>query len=148
MEELKQCPFCGGAPKVVESEIGVPEAGKETYQYRHIECRDCGCRGSSFRIAQFGNSGFSYSAKWDVGEMRKMVRQWNRRVKIKEKAKPVWKPQIDEISARRIEFAFCPRCGVIINEMCIKGERMPEKYCKNCGIKFDYKEDEGARELR
>lgn len=146
MKELKPCPCCGGEADIVTQRITRDGAdAKEA----HIECTQCGIRGGTVQIERIEHrAGWWQKTTWNQGEYEKMVREWNRRVKIKEKAKPVWKPQVDEISTRRIEFAFCPKCGIMINEMCIKGERMPEKYCKNCGIKFDYKADEGAGEPR
>lgn len=144
MKQLKPCPFCGGSPKIVESEIGVPEDGKKTYQYRHIECRDCGCRGSSFRIVQFRNSGFSYSAKWDVGEMQKMERQWNRRVEIKKpekeekKARPAWMPIEGEDGEMVGTFAFCPHCGMVLSQFDIDGKKIGETSCRNCGTEITW----------
>lgn len=68
------------------------------------------------------------------------MREWNRRVKTREKEKPVWKPQKDGIGVKKIEFAFCPRCGIMLNEICVKGERMHEKYCilmcRDCRRKY------------
>ncbi len=31
---------------------------------------------------------------------------------------------------------------MMLGEMCVKGERMHEKYCKNCGVKIDWRDDE------
>lgn len=139
MEELKPCPFCGGEADIVTQKVtGDGVRVKDAY----IECTECGIRGSTFRVETTKNiNAWWLKTVWNQGEYKEMVRQWNRRVRIKEKGKPVWKPQKEEICGRRIEYAFCPRCGMMLGEMCVKGERMHEKYCKNCGVKIDWREE-------
>ena len=147
MEELKLCPFCGGLAHIMQEKRTVSIEKQEVLEYAHVECCDCGTRGCTIQYKRQRGKG------WKTGELeeeagRKAAEKWNRRVKIKEKAKPVWKPQKNGIGVKKIEFAFCPRCGIMLHEMCVKGERMHEKYCKNCGVKINWEEDEGAGEPR
>lgn len=146
MEELKPCPCCGGEADIEKQRVR--RDGSDVKE-AHIECTQCGIRGGTFKIERTEHRpGWWSKTIWDQGEYEKMVREWNRRVKTREKEKPVWKPQKDGIGVKKIEFAFCPRCGIMLNEMCVKGERMHEKYCKNCGVKINWEEDEGAGEPR
>lgn len=146
MEELKLCPFCGGLAHVMrEKYITSTGDGNEIVRC-HVECCDCGARGSTIQYKrQIG--GFWPTKKLEAEAAEKAAEWWNRRAeakkeeKEKEKAKPAWMPIVGEDGEAVGTFAFCPHCGMILGEMCVKGERMHEKYCKNCGVKIDWREE-------
>lgn len=136
MDNLKPCPFCGGKAEIVTQKVtedGI--SAKDVY----IECTECGIRGSTFRVETTKNiNDWWLETVWNQGEYKEMVRKWNRRVKIKEKKKPVWEPEKKTNGIKM--FSFCPACGNLLHTVDVNGELHGDNFCSKCGAAIKWEE--------
>lgn len=143
MEKLKLCPFCGGLAHVMREKYKISTWDGYEIVNCHVECCDCGARGSTIQYKRQIEGCFSIK-KLDEGAAEKAAERWNRRVeakekeKGKEKAKPAWMPITGQDGEMVGTFAFCPHCGVILSQFDIDGKKIGETSCRNCGTEITW----------
>lgn len=136
MGNLKPCPCCGGEADIVTKRVR--RDGTDAKE-AHIECTQCNIRGGTFQIERVERrQGWWQKTIWDQGEYEKMVREWNRRVRIKEKKKPVWEPEKKTNGIKM--FSFCPVCGNLLHTVDVNGELHGDNFCSKCGAAIKWEE--------
>lgn len=141
MEELKQCPFCGGKARIRQDKTdGIQYRGMFPVFF-HVECEGCGARGKTYYAAfPFVDKG--ENAKLEGNKIRDAVESWNYRTAETETKtkKPAWIPMRGTDGKLFGRIAFCPHCGMILSQFDIDGKKIGEKACRNCGTEITWEE--------
>lgn len=145
MVELKPCPFCGGKARMKQDKSeGIQYRGRFSVWF-HVECEGCGARTKTcYAALPFEDEG--ENARPAAGGIMEAVECWNERTE--EKAankttnKTTKKPARMQVIGSDGEpigtFAFCPNCGIILNQVEIDGKKIREKACRNCGTEINW----------